>query len=316
MPLKRKERSNSTHAEPLRDPVSVNLDDLVALRLRPDTGHEDHQRGLSGFPGPVRTRRRGQGLEFDDLRTYVEGDDLRHADWKVTARTGTLHIRRYREERERITTVVLDLRPCMFTGSQELLSVSASRFAARLLWRAAARGERVGIMTYDGIETRISRPLAGERGALAGCGVIMGAFEAAKARRNAEPTTILTPLLSRIASSLRQAGYFVFVSSFDGLEAADGDHLGQAGSRNRLAAVRVADPLEGLALPPGRYPLRMGRVATMATMGLRDGARYRRAIELHRDQLAGQLRASGIPFLQAEAGRFADFEHDAGLIGL
>lgn len=54
------------------------------------------------------SRLRGRGLTFEELRDYVDGDDIRTIDWKVTARTGRPHVRVYTEERDRPTLLVVD----------------------------------------------------------------------------------------------------------------------------------------------------------------------------------------------------------------
>ena len=111
----------------MTDPVvSLNLQDLIDCRWHVASAGLPWQRGLTGIPGLLTTRRRGQGLEFDDLRQYLEGDDIRHIDWQVTARSGKPHVRLFREERERTVTVVLDLSPSMFTGTRRLRAVTAA----------------------------------------------------------------------------------------------------------------------------------------------------------------------------------------------
>mgnify|MGYP002151030683 FL=1 len=84
-------------------------------------------------------------MEFAEARSYQYGDDVRHIDWRVTARTGTTHTKLFREERERPVMLVLDLSRRMFFGTrQRLKSVQAARIAALTGWRALLRGDRVG----------------------------------------------------------------------------------------------------------------------------------------------------------------------------
>ena len=68
--------------------------------------------------GPYLTKLKGRGMEFAEARPYQPGDDVRHIDWRVTARTGRTHTKLYREERERPVMLVLDQCRQMFFGSR------------------------------------------------------------------------------------------------------------------------------------------------------------------------------------------------------
>src|SRR5690242_20391738 len=108
--------------------VFVELDELVALR--------SEARGSSFLPRqPVRSllagrrasKLRGRGLDFEELRAYVAGDDVRSIDWHVTARTQKPFVRTYKEERDRPVLLVVDQRASMFFGSQrQMKSVAAA----------------------------------------------------------------------------------------------------------------------------------------------------------------------------------------------
>ena len=66
---------------------------------------------------------KGMGLEFEEVRPYQEGDDERHIDWNVTARTGQIHVKRYIEERELSLFLLVDISPSVFFGSQRRLKL-------------------------------------------------------------------------------------------------------------------------------------------------------------------------------------------------
>ena len=75
-------------------------------------------RALAHLAGAKRSHRRGRGVEFDEVRQYTAGDDVRAIDWRVTARSGTPHTKLFHEERERPVLVALDLRRGMHFGSK------------------------------------------------------------------------------------------------------------------------------------------------------------------------------------------------------
>jgi uncharacterized protein (DUF58 family) len=76
------------------------------------------QPARSVLTGRHSSRLRGRGLNFEELRHYQPGDDIRSLDWKVTRRTGKPHVRVYTEERERSVLLLVDQRVSMFFGSQ------------------------------------------------------------------------------------------------------------------------------------------------------------------------------------------------------
>ena len=106
-----------------------------------------HQRrkALSLLAGPNKTNFRGRGLDFEEVRAYQAGDDIRTIDWRVTARTGKAYTKLFQEERERPVLIVSDQRQPMFFGSQHCFkSVSACYLSALLAWSGLNNGDRVG----------------------------------------------------------------------------------------------------------------------------------------------------------------------------
>ncbi len=99
----------------------------------------------SALSGRRASRLRGRGLEFEELRAYLPGDDVRAIDWKVTARTGSPHVRVTREERDRPALILVDQRQSMFFGTVlNMKSVTAAEIAALAAWRILGAGDRVG----------------------------------------------------------------------------------------------------------------------------------------------------------------------------
>jgi len=87
----------------------------------------------------------GRGMEFDESRIYQPGDDVKTIDWRVTARTGEVHTKLFREERERPVFVLLDCRSMMHFGTRvRFKSVLAAQTAAMLCWVGIDGGDRVG----------------------------------------------------------------------------------------------------------------------------------------------------------------------------
>jgi uncharacterized protein (DUF58 family) len=138
----------------------VTLEELVAL--------EPKARRFSFLPRqPVRSvlsgrhasRLRGRGLDFEEIRRYLPGDDVRQIDWKVTVRTGKTHTRVYTEERERAVLLVVDQRTTMFFGSvRNMKSVTAAEMAALAAWRVLGQKDRVGALVFNDTDVAEVRP--------------------------------------------------------------------------------------------------------------------------------------------------------------
>ncbi len=109
--------------------------------------------------GRHRSRMRGRGLNFEELRRYRVGDDIRNMDWKVTNRTRKPHVRVYSEERERSVLLVVDQRASMLFGSQHVMkSVAATELAALAAWRTLDAGDRIGTLVFNDDDISELRP--------------------------------------------------------------------------------------------------------------------------------------------------------------
>ena len=150
---------------PTGDGLKPTLAELVALRAvtqrRPPA-----RKGRHGVAGPAQSNLRGRGMEYAESREYVAGDDVRHIDWRLTARSGRTHTKLFQAERERLTLVVADTSPALYFGTRvRFKSVQAARAAAVAVWAAVRDGDRVAILRGTTKEAPVP-PASGARGAL------------------------------------------------------------------------------------------------------------------------------------------------------
>lgn len=107
------------------------------------------QRVRSILGGKHASKLRGRGLDFEEVRNYVAGDDIRNIDWKVTARTQKTQTRIYSEEKEKPALIVVDQSASMFFGSRKRTkSVVAAELAALAAFRVLKEGDRVGGVVF------------------------------------------------------------------------------------------------------------------------------------------------------------------------
>jgi uncharacterized protein (DUF58 family) len=137
------------------------LDDLLELRHQARTlGVAAHHLVNSTFSGLYSSVFRGTGLDFEEVREYREGDDIRNMDWLVTARTGRPHLKVFREERQRSVILCVDTGPHMSFGTRGTFkSIQAARTAALIGWAASKQHDRVGGVLFgnhrDGVASGV-----------------------------------------------------------------------------------------------------------------------------------------------------------------
>jgi uncharacterized protein (DUF58 family) len=138
----------------------IELASLLRCRLAAeDLKPFAHQPARSLLSGNERTRFRGRGMDFEEVRLYQPGDDIRAIDWRVTARTQVAHTKIFREERERPVFMIVDQRSSLFFGSQLCFkSVLAAHIASLLSWASLANGDRLGALVFGDFDLRDIRP--------------------------------------------------------------------------------------------------------------------------------------------------------------
>jgi uncharacterized protein (DUF58 family) len=144
------------------------LDDLLELRHQARTlGVAAHHLVNSTFTGLYASVFRGTGLDFDEVREYQPGDDIRNMDWLVTARTNVPHLKVFREERQRNVILCVDTGPHMSFGTRGTFkSIQAARIAALIGWAANKQHDRVGGVLFGNpaTGTRYFRATPGRNG--------------------------------------------------------------------------------------------------------------------------------------------------------
>ena len=136
---------------PYPQDVFISLQDLLKMEhhARNFSFQARKQKVRSILGGKHASKLRGRGLDFEEVRNYVAGDDIRNIDWKVTARTQKTHSKVFSEEKEKPALIVVDQSKSMFFGSQrKTKSVVAAEIAALAAFRVLKEGDRVGGIVF------------------------------------------------------------------------------------------------------------------------------------------------------------------------
>lgn len=248
--------------------------------------------------GPYRSVFRGRGLEFDDIREYQPGDDVRSIDWHTTARTGTVQIKQNVEERCLTLMLAVDLSASGDFGSapqskRELIA----ELAAVLALSAVFNSDRVGLMLFTDTVERYLPPGTGRRQALA----IVGAILSHEAR---SPRTCVRHALETLGNVLRRRATVFLLSDF--LDTGFDRALRLAGRRHEIVAVPVHDGIEVHLPDLGWLVCEDSETGELVEVNTRDPA-VRHAFDVARleraERLKDSFRRAGVDTIPCETGK-------------
>jgi uncharacterized protein (DUF58 family) len=200
----------------------------------------------AGLTGEYQSAFRGLGLEFEEVREYRYGDDVRTIDWNVTARTGELHVKRYREERDLTVLLLVDLSASTRFGSgvmtvHDLIAEVSSLFAL-----AAARRDRVGAILFDDGLRSVIPPRLGWRHGLRVVREVLGSAPTGRG-------TALADALRGAGRLLHRRG--IVIAVVDRSCPLPRRELLALAARHEVVVVRAADDLARKGLDGVRLPV-------------------------------------------------------------
>lgn len=150
------------------DGINLSIEELILYQSKTALINLAARKQLHGkMSGNYLARSKGRGMEFDEVRHYQTGDDIRAIDWRVTARTGKTHTKLFREEIERPVLIATDLSQSMLFGSQLLFkSIQAAHLASLVAWHAKGRGDRIGGIVFSETSHNELKPRSRKEGVL------------------------------------------------------------------------------------------------------------------------------------------------------
>jgi uncharacterized protein (DUF58 family) len=183
---------------------------------------------------------KGSGLEFDDLRPYQYGDDVRTIEWKVSAKGHGTFVKTFREEKDQSVFFLLDISGSQDIGQEGNRKIDQGRIIAGVLTLAAVfDGSQVGLVSYSDQKEKLILPAKGGK---QGVKMIKGIFE----HQNKSLKTDLNGLFTFALNLLKKRAVVVVISDF-----IDSDYerpFRALAERHDLVAIQLTDPRES-ALP-------------------------------------------------------------------
>jgi uncharacterized protein (DUF58 family) len=284
---------------PRTNPTHVALDELLALSaVAHGASLARARRSPALRSGGHASRWRGRGVDFRESRIYLPGDEIRHMDWRVTARSGKPHTKVFQEEREQGVLFVIDLNPGMRFGTRvRFKNVQAARAAALLAWVASAAGDRVGALGFGGGINGEVKPAGGRRGVLR----VLRALRDWDAAADPAQNQPLSLGLARVRRLLRPGMRMILMTDGFSADAEAAQLLPQLAGRHEVSVVLLRDALELVAPPPGRYALHLGasrRVLDFSDPSVRTAWAQRFADA--RERLRRECQRSGVRVLDLD----------------
>ncbi|PTT25642.1 DUF58 domain-containing protein [Pseudomonas sp. HMWF021] len=243
--------------------VYVSLAQLMALEFKArDLSFLARQPQGSILAGNHASRLRGRGLNFDELRRYQPGDDLRHLDWRASLRTGKPVVRTFTEERDRPALIVVDQRMSMFFGSQRSFkSALAAELAALAAWMVFNAGDRVGGLVFNDQRIDCIAPLRSRKRVEALLNRVVQQNQALNAGNpDAEDEDQLDKALQRCLALAGHDHLICIISDFAGAGERTLQLMRQLRAHNDVIALQIYDPL-AMKLPSnGRLLITQGQL--------------------------------------------------------
>lgn len=277
----------------------VTLKELIQLRASAKAIDLNfHHKIRSHLLGGHLSNLKGRGIDFDEVRAYQAGDDIRYMDWKVTARRGIAHTKLFHEERERPVFLLIDLNESMFFATKVALkSVIAARASALLAWAAISNGDRVGALICTEANHIELRPKTRKQGVLP---LLKNLVDVQKRlRSNHRDPAWFAQTLARLRHVAKSGSLIFILSDFLHFDAECARHINILSRYYQLITCLIRDPIEIIPPPPGRYAMTDGKhllALDFSDQSLSQG--YQQMFAKRYRQLLSMLSECAIPCIE------------------
>ncbi|MBR5598917.1 MAG: DUF58 domain-containing protein [Alphaproteobacteria bacterium] len=231
----------------------ASLEELIEQKKYLPYINQRHNSITTDKVGNIRSAFKGRGMEFEEVRLYGFGDDVRDIDWRVTARLGDTYTKVFAEEKDREVYVVLDLSPYMIFGTKkELKSVSASKLAALLGWQCLANKDRFGLVLYDGKKISIYKSQSNQKNLMAILKAISKTSKSILETTDVSTYNLKDPL-QYLQYNLKSKAMVFIISDFKNITDETLKSLAALTKRNRVYCLNVFDYIEEVPPLSGEY---------------------------------------------------------------
>lgn len=281
--------------------VYVSPETLLQTRfLTKDLSLEARKRSTALMEGPVRTRYKGRGMEFAEVRPYQAGDDIRTIDWRVTARMQEPYTKLFQEERERPVMLMVDQRAPMFFGSlREFKSVYAAKLAAIIGWTAHAHSDRIGALVFGDQRQHDIRAKRTKHAVLDLINRLVEANHALQTPSREHCEFDLHTMLMEASRIAHPGSLVILLSDFHDMTPNCAEALSRLSKSADVMAIHVYDPLEQQLPPVSQLMISNGRERQNINAEA-IGNQFSKQFETHRRQIRQICINTGVTYVKCD----------------
>lgn len=209
------------------------------------------QKSNSVLSGKYTSKLRGRGLDFEEARPYVIGDDIRNIDWKVTAKTAKTHTKVFTEEKEKPALIFVDQSPTMGFGStNKTKSVVAGELAALFSFKIFKGGDRIGALIYSGNEYELIAPKRNRQNITQILrSIIKSNLNIYDQKDKIDYAKSLKTIMSKLHHVITHDFFVILISDFNRYDPDVLKYICELSNHNDLLLIKVFDPMEQ-EIPP------------------------------------------------------------------
>ncbi|MEY3443472.1 MAG: hypothetical protein RLZZ519_1753 [Bacteroidota bacterium] len=238
----------------------------------------------STFAGEYHSAFKGQGLEFDEVRLYQFGDDIRSIDWNVTAKSGDVYIKKFKEEREQTMFVLFDISGSedFGRGDENKMQVG-TEIAAIMAFSAMKNNDKIGLATFTDRIERFYAPRKGRGHVLA----IMKGLMQHKMRSN---QTNISSAVDWVKKTMKRRSLFIIISDFldEGYETS----LRHLSRKHEVILIRLFNKNEVMSAGAGMVPVFDAESGRQVWVNSGDGG-FRKLVSRKFEELESNLSKLG-----------------------
>ncbi|MFC4873744.1 DUF58 domain-containing protein [Negadavirga shengliensis] len=238
---------------------------------------------------------KGAGLEFDDLRPYQYGDDIRTIEWKVSAKGHGTFVKTFKEDKDQSVYFLLDISASQDIGNKERKKIDVGKEIAGVLALAATyEGSQVGLISYSNEKEKIILPGKGIRQAVK---IIKGIFN----HTNKSLKTDLKGMFTFCLNLIKKRSIVIVISDF--IDEEYEKPFKALADKHDLVAIQITDPIESALPSLGIVPIydkEEGKITWVNTAFGGFSRKISSTFNLERNNLANLCKKNQINYLQID----------------
>lgn len=245
----------------------IRLEDLLNTQYLVKNLKLKNNRNAKLLAADNLTRNIGRGMEYAESRIYQPGDDVRHIDWRITARHGKTYTKLYHEEKGENNYIILDLSNSLYFGTKHYLkSVTASKAASFIAWLGFYEHNNIGGLVFNDTQIEYTQAKLTKNNIIHFLNCINKLHQPNSINKTNKPDFNLFSALKKYEHVLHKNSRIFIISDFLNIDDLFYKKLQQLNHHNLITLIKISDPIEKEKLAPGVYDISNGINSTNITI--------------------------------------------------